>query len=434
MRGERDPHRNCKEAQMTLREFRKAGHGPTLAAAFLYFDVSFMIWVILGPLAPFLGQALHLSAAQKGFLTAVPPLGGALFRPVLGWMTERFGGRRTGLIGLALTLVPLVIGWQFAASFGHFLALGVLLGVAGASFAAALPLASSWYPPEYQGLAMGIAGAGNSGTLLATLFAPRLARAFGWHTVFGLAMIPVALVYVAFFLMAKDGPGSSRTVKRWRDYKTLLQEPDAGWFCFIYSLTFGGFVGLASYLSIFFHDQYALTPVQAGDLTTVVVLFGSFLRPVGGLLADRWGGYRMLLFLLAGIAACLAVVATLPAVQFAMVFLILTMAMLGMGNGAVFQLVPQRFPKQVGIMTGIVGAAGGLGGFFLPSMLGAIKGRTGTFALGFGIFSVVVLTGSAALLYLGRVWRRTWSAESAMRAGLQMMEQDAEAASADLAG
>jgi NNP family nitrate/nitrite transporter-like MFS transporter len=419
---------------MTFREFRRAGHMPTLLAALLYFDVSFMIWVMLGPLGPFIGQALHLSATQKGLLTAIPPLGGAFFRPVLGWMTERFGGRRTGLIGLAVTLLPLFIGSRLATTFGHFLILGVLLGVAGASFAAALPLASGWYPAEYQGLAMGIAGAGNSGTLLATLFAPRLARAFGWHTVFSLAMVPVAVVWLLFFLMAKDGPGA-RTVKRWRDYRALLKEPDSAWFSFLYCLSFGGFVGLASYLSIFFHDQYTLTPVQAGDLTTVVVLFGSFLRPVGGLLADRWGGYRLLLFLFAGVAACIAGMATLPAVQLAMAFLILTMAMLGMANGAVFQLVPQRFPAQVAIMTGVVGAAGGLGGFFLPSMLGAVKDRTGTFAAGFAIFGAVVLAGYAALLYLGRVWRETWSVESAGRAGLLAAAPDkATTTTADMAG
>jgi NNP family nitrate/nitrite transporter-like MFS transporter len=402
---------------MSFREFRKAGHPPTLAAAFLYFDVSFMVWVILGPLGPFIGEALKLSATQKGFLTAVPLLGGSFFRPILGWMTERIGGRRTGLIGLAVSLIPLVCAWRFAAAYEHFLALGILLGVAGASFAAALPIASGWYPPQYQGIAMGIAGAGNSGTLLATLFAPRLAQAFGWRNVFGIAMIPIVVVWVAFFLMARDAPGV-RTVKRWRDYAALLRESDTGWFCFLYSLTFGGFVGLASYLSIFFRDQYAITKVQAGDLTTVVVLFGSFLRPVGGYLADRWGGYRLLLFLLTGISLCLAGVATLPSVSIALVLLVMAMGMLGMGNGSVFQLVPQRFAGKVGIMTGIVGAAGGFGGFLLPSLLGSIKDRTGSFGMGFAIFAAMVLAGAAALLYLGRVWRQSWSAESALRAGL----------------
>src|SRR5260370_27534153 len=185
-------------------------------------------------------------------------------------MTERCGGRRTGLIGLSVSLIPLALGWQLANTYGQFLALGLLLGVAGASFASALPLASGWYPPEHRGLAMGIAGAGNSGTLLATLFAPRLAQAFGWHNVFGIAMIPVTLVWVAFFLMAKDAP-AKRVVKRWKDYASILKEPDSAWFCFIYSITFGGFVGLASYLSVFFHHQYHLPKSHARDFTTVAV-------------------------------------------------------------------------------------------------------------------------------------------------------------------
>ena len=402
---------------MSLRSFRRAGHAPTLVAAFLYFDVSFMVWVILGPLAPFLTRDLKLTATQTGVLTAIPLLGGAFFRPILGWMTERFGGRRTGLVGLSVSLVPLAAGWLFAGRYPHFLALGLLLGVAGASFAAALPLASGWYPPEHQGLAMGIAGAGNSGTLLATLFAPRLARALGWHTVFGLAMIPVACVWLAFFALAKDAPGA-RVVKRWSDYAAILGEADAWWFCFLYSITFGGFVGLASYLSTFFHAQYHLTPVEAGDFTTVVVVFGSFLRPVGGLLADRIGGYRMLLALFAGVGIVLAGVASLPAAPLALALLAAAMAMLGMGNGSVFQLVPQRFAGRIGIMTGVVGAAGGFGGFLLPSVFGLLRDRAGTYALGFALFSGIALAAVAVLLLLSRSWRAKWSAESARRAGL----------------
>jgi len=414
---------------VSLREFRKAGHTPTLAAAFLYFDVSFMVWVILGPLTPFLGEALKLTATQKGLLTAIPLLGGSFFRPILGWMTERIGGRRTGLIGLGAALIPLAAGWQLASQYDHFLALGLLLGVAGASFAAALPLASGWYPPEHQGLAMGIAGAGNSGTLLATLFAPRLAQAFGWRSVFGLAMIPVCLVFAAFFLMAKEAPGA-RVIKKWKDYAGILKEGDSWWFCYIYSVTFGGFVGLASYLSVFFHDQYHLSKVQAGDFTTVVVVFGSFLRPVGGLLADRWGGYRMLIVLLAGVTLCLGGVATLPPAGVALALLAGAMAMLGMGNGAVFQLVPQRFAGRVGIMTGIVGAAGGFGGFLLPAVLGAIKDRSGTFGLGFAVFAAGALVALAMITGIGRVWRSKWSQESARRAGLFPRQFDAFAESA----
>jgi NNP family nitrate/nitrite transporter-like MFS transporter len=402
---------------MSIRDFRKAGHPPTLLAAFLYFDVSFMVWVILGPLGPFIGEAYHLSATQKGLLTAVPLLGGSFFRPVLGWMTERFGGRLTGLIGLGLTVVPLVIAWQLANSLSSFLLLGLLLGIAGASFAAALPLASAWYPPQHQGLAMGIAGAGNSGSLMATLFAPRIAQAIGWRNVFGIAIIPVIIVWIAFFVLARNAPGL-RKAKTWADYKTVLSMGDTGWFCFLYSLTFGGFVGLSSYLSIFFHDQYQLTKVQSGDFTTCVILFGSFLRPVGGAIADRVGGYRLLVGLLAGAALCMAGVATLPAPGVALVILAIGMGMLGMGNGSVFQLLPQRFAGSVGILTGVVGAAGGLGGFMLPSVLGLLRDRTGTFGSGFAVLAALALTGSTVLLMLRGNWSRTWPRQAALRAGI----------------
>lgn len=402
---------------MSLSGFRRAGHTPTLLSAFLYFDISFMIWVMLGPMGPFIGETFKLTAAQKGMLTAIPLLGGSFFRLILGVMTERIGGRKTGLIGLGVSLIPLLLGWRIASSFGEFLAVGVLLGVAGASFAAALPLASGWYPPEYQGLAMGIAGAGNSGTLFATLFAPRLAAAFGWRNVFGFAMIPVAIVWLLFALLAKDAPRKAKP-KTWSDYASVLRVADSGWFCFMYSLTFGGFSGLVSFLTIFFHDQYHLTKVQAGDLTTIVVVFGSFLRPVGGMLSDKIGGYRMLLVLLSGVALCLAGIAMLPTVTIAMALLIPTMGMLGMGNGAVFQLLPQRFPTQVGLLTGLVGAAGGFGGFMLPNILGTLKGWSGSFGTGFSVVALLMGTGAVSLYFLGAVWKRKWTAESAMRAGL----------------
>jgi NNP family nitrate/nitrite transporter-like MFS transporter len=376
-----------------------------------------MVWVILGPLGPFVGEALKLSASQKGFLTALPLLGGSFFRLILGACTERFGGRRTALTGMLLTLVPLMLAWKFASSYSNFLELGVLLGIAGASFAAALPLASGWYPPEYQGLAMGIAGAGNSGTLLATLFAPRLAQMLGWRNVFAIAAIPVIAVWITFFLLAKDAP-VARKAKTWKDYASVLRVADSAWFCFLYSLTFGGFSGFASYLSIFFRDQYHVSKVTAGDLTTVVVIFGSFLRPIGGMLADRIGGYKMLLVLFSVAVLSLGCIATLPPTAVAAVLFAVLMAMLGMGNGSVFQLVPQRFPDRVGVMTGLVGAAGGFGGFMLPSLMGVLKQSTGTFSTGFAVIAFLFLAGLSALLYLKQVWRRTWPSEAAERAGL----------------
>lgn len=402
---------------MERSKFMKSGHFPTLVAAFLYFDVSFMVWVLLGPLAPFLSQQFHLTAYQKGLLTAIPLLGGALFRPLLGVLGERFGERKTGLLGLTLTLVPLIIGWRFAHTPTHFYVLGLLLGIAGASFAVALPIAGRWYPPEYQGLVMGIAGAGNSGTLVATLFAPRIAQKFGWNTTFALAMLPVVIVLCLFALLAKDSPRHTLAPK-WKDYAALLREPDAGWFCFFYSFTFGGFVGLASFLTTFFFDQYGLSKVRAGDITTIVVLAGSFLRPIGGWLSDKIGGYRLLMLLLAGVAVCLTGVGRLPALPLEVALLFLTMGMLGMGNGAVFQLVPQRFAERVGVLTGLVGAAGGLGGFFLPFVLGVVKQRTGQYSGGLFLFGSAFFLASLTLLQLGIRWRAKWHEAAIERAGI----------------
>jgi NNP family nitrate/nitrite transporter-like MFS transporter len=387
-----------------LKDFSRSGHPPTLLTAFLYFDISFMVWVLLGPLGTYIAEDLSLGPAQKGMLTALPLLGGSLFRLVLGPLADRFGGRKIGLVGMAITMLPLALGWLWANSLPQLYLVGILLGVAGASFAVALPMASRWYPPEHQGLAMGIAGAGNSGTLLATLFAPRIAERIGWHGVFGLAMIPLVVVFVMFLLLAKDSPNHVAP-KGLADYVRVLKQPDAVWFCVLYSLTFGGFVGLASFLSIFFRDQYAITKVQSGDLTTLCVFAGSFLRPVGGDLADRIGGLRMLQILFGGVLLLTALVAQLPAVGIVTVLFFLLMALLGMGNGSVFQLVPQRFPKEIGILTGLVGAAGGIGGFLFPSLMGAVKASTGSFAWGF------VLLGAFATfcLLVVSLKSRSWS-------------------------
>src|SRR5262249_17197588 len=207
----------------------------------------------------------------------------------------------------------------------------------GASFAAALPLASRWYPPQYQGLAMGIAGAGNSGTALATFFAPMLALSLGWHGVFGLALIPVVLTLVVYALFAKDS-GKQPAPKALGDYFAVLKHADTWWFNLFYSVTFGGFLGFASYLSVFFHDHYRLEIRAAGFFVPLCVVSGSFLRPGGGYLADKLGGIRLLLMLYCGVGVAMLGVAPLPPLLVGTILLFLAMGMLGMGNGAVFQL------------------------------------------------------------------------------------------------
>jgi MFS transporter, NNP family, nitrate/nitrite transporter len=410
---------------MQLRGFLKAGHTPTLACAFLYFDISFMVWVLLGALANSIVPDLGLDDAERGLMVAVPLLGGAILRLVLGVMTDHIGARRTALIGLMLTVAPLLLGWLWADSFSDILLVGLMLGVAGASFAAALPLASRWYPPQYQGLAMGIAGAGNSGAVLATFFGPLLAGSWGWHTVFGMALIPIVLTLLLVAMFAKESP-TQLEPKPLRDYASVLGQRDTWWFCLFYSVTFGGFVGLASFLNSFFRIQYQLDPVSAGGLATLCVIAGSLLRPVGGYLADRFGGIRMLTGLYLGVATMMLAQAALPPLYVGTALLFLGMGMLGMGNGAVFQLVPQRFSKEIGVVTGVVGAAGGVGGFFLPTLLGGLKQFTGTFAGGFLIFGIASLSCPGLLIVVSRAWEGVFIAHGGL-AALKLQETESPA-------
>lgn len=393
---------------MAGKGFLKSGHTPSLFSAFAYFDISFMVWSMLGPLAVVIMNDYPMDAAQKANLVALPVLGGSILRLVFGFLTDYIGPKRTGQLGMLITFVPLVLGWQFVDSLDSLYIVALLLGFAGASFAAALPLASRWYPPQYQGLAMGIAGAGNSGTVFSTLFANRIATHYdSWHVVFGLAIIPIAIVFIVFSLLAKDSPNQPAP-KKLADYAKVLKLRDTWLFCLLYGVTFGGFVGMANYLTIFFNTQYELSAVRAADFATLCVIAGSFFRPVGGWLSDRIGGINMLLGLYGVVAIMLACISTLPPFGLIVVLLFIMMMSLGMGNGAVFQLVPQRFRDEIGLITGIVGAAGGLGGYFLPKILGNIKQATGSYSTGFLIICGISLLCVFTILIVQGSWKRTW--------------------------
>jgi NNP family nitrate/nitrite transporter-like MFS transporter len=396
-----------------FRSFARAGHAPTLFAAFLYFDLAFMVWVILGPLGVQIGHDLGLSHAQRGLMVATPVLAGAVLRIVMGVLVDHIRPRRAGIVGQIVVLVALAVAWhQGIHSFGQTLVLGIFLGVAGASFSAALPLASRWYPPEHQGKALGIAGAGNSGTVLAALFAPGLAAAFGWNNVFGLALLPLGATLVVYLLLARDAPACPAP-KPLSQYLKVLRDRDAWWFMFFYAVTFGGFVGLASSLTIYFNTQYGLDAKTAGYFTAACVFAGSLVRPVGGAVADRIGGVRSLtaMYLVAG--SLLAIVSTgLSSAWAALGVLVPAMLALGMGNGAVFQLVPQRFRNEIGVMTGLVGMAGGIGGFYLASSLGYSRELTGSYQAGLLIFATLAVAALIGLTSVKARWRTTWGAAS----------------------
>jgi NNP family nitrate/nitrite transporter-like MFS transporter len=394
-------------------DFWSVGHRPTLIAAFLYFDLAFMVWVLLGPLAPEIARTLHLSPAEKGLMVATPTLAGAILRVVIGLSVDRIGPKLSGAISQIVVIAGLLTAWLTGVnSFTGTLALGVLLGVAGASFAIALPLASRWYPPEHQGKAMGLAGMGNSGTVLASLFAPMLAKMFGWNAVLGLVCIPLSIVLVVYLVLAKDSPNQPAP-KSLIAYLHPLKSADAWWLMAFYAVTFGGFSGLSTSLSIYFTDQFGLTPVMAGYATAACVFAGSLVRPMGGALADAIGGVKTLTGVFLVAALMLVGVSYATTLPLALSLFVVAMLALGTGNGAVFQLVPQRFRDEIGVMTGLVGMAGGIGGFYLASSLGFAKQFSGSFASGFLIFAGLALTALVLLTAVKTGWRRNWAAAAA---------------------
>ena len=395
--------------------FWNSGHKPTLIAAFLYFDLAFMVWVLLAPLAPMIAASLALTPAEKGFMVATPTLAGAVLRVVNGLLVDRIGPKRSGAIGQIIVIAGLLSAYLLGVnSFAGTIALGIVLGFAGASFAIALPLASRWYPPEHQGKAMGFAGMGNSGTVLAALFAPVLAKLFGWNAVLGLACIPLTIVFVAYMVMAKDAPGQPAP-KSFGAYLEPLKTADAWWLMAFYSVTFGGFVGLAASLPIYFTDRFGLTPITAGYCTAACVFAGSLVRPMGGALADAIGGCKALSFVFAAAAVALGGVSVAPTVESALALFVLAMLALGVGNGSVFQLVPQRFAQEIGVMTGLVGFAGGIGGFYLASSLGVAKQITGSFSPGFLIFAGLAVLALVGLTAVKARWRASWGAAGGVR-------------------
>ena len=400
-----------EEGLVINREFLKAGHLPTLLSAFFYFDMSFMVWVLLGALAVQMSADLGLSPAQKGFMVALPVLAGALLRVVFGVLVDRLKPKLAGAIGQVIVIADLSIAWLVGIqTYQGTLAVGLVLGVAGASFAVALPLASRWYPPQFQGTALGIAGAGNSGTVFASLFAPGLAALWGWNNVLGLAVLPLSVAFVVYLAAAKNSP-TAPPPKKLPEYATVLRMSDAWWFMFFYAVTFGGFVGLASSLAIYFNTDYGLGAVKAGYFTAACVFCGSLVRPIGGALADRIGGIKTLSLMYALAAVALVAVSFHPeSVYMALALFAAAMLAFGMGNGSVFQLVPQRFRHEIGVMTGLVGMTGGVGGFFLASSLGLSKQLTGTYQGGLLLFASLAVLALIGLTSIKHRWRTTWGA------------------------
>ncbi len=400
-------HHNRKESTMAnWKQFLKSGHPPTLFSAFLYFDFCFAIWVLNGAMAPFISEAFNLSPAQKGFMISVPIMSGAIMRFPLGILSQYIGRKRAALVEMGMILIAMIYGYFFVSTYSDVLAMGVLLGIAGASFGVALSLGSGWFPAQYKGLAMGIAGAGNSGTVLAVLLAPPLAMKYGWQAVYGFAALTMLVPFLVMLIFAKEPP--DREEHTFKELLSCLFEKDGWTFNAIYIITFGGFIGLANFLPTFFHDQFGVTKVEAGQLTMLAAIMGSGIRIVGGYVSDRWGGINSLTLVFIAIIVLMFAQATSPALVTTTILFMLCFAALGMGNGSLFQLVPLRWPTTTAVAGSMIGEIGALGGGFVPNAMGLSKQWTGSFAYGFIAFAAFAGIVFIILRVAQRRWTTSW--------------------------
>ncbi len=418
----------------------KKGNPKALFASFIYFDHSFSIWLLLGALGPFIAEYFNLSGAQKGFMVAIPVISAAIFRINFGHMFQYINGKYIAVGGILLSSVPhiymLIKGFNI--TYEDLLWMGVFLGVAGASFAIALPMAGSNYPKEVQGLVLGLAAAGNIGAVLDGILFPPIAKAIGWQYTFviSILLLLIALIFVILWAEDKTPKNEGNKIypvlaffstlgfmvllaigfqKEWFGvggnigkllipilgsifgilfmplaFKKVFLERDTWVLMLAYSITFGGFVGMSSYIAMLLRDVYTISKVEAGILMSVFAFTGAMIRPLGGYIADKISGATALIFFLGGISLInfIFFLITPPLILGILLFLLLY-TFYGLGNGAVFQLVPHRWPHQTGLMTGIIGAAGGIGGFYLPTVNGIVFEATGSYNLAFALFGVI---------------------------------------------
>jgi MFS transporter, NNP family, nitrate/nitrite transporter len=360
-----------------------------LALATLSMTVGFAVWSLLSPLAPLFRQQLGLSATEAGILVAVPVILGSIARIPLGVVTDRFGGRIVFTVFLYFLTLPLVLA-GLTTGFGSLLGMAFILGVAGAVFTIGVPFVARWFPPERQGMALGIYGMGNIGTAVSALVAPAVARELGWPFAFWV-FVPVVLVMGTLVLLfGRDAPGPRPSITL-SQRLVPLRRPSAWVLSLFYFLTFGGFVAISVYLPTFLVDAFGLAPGDAAARAAGFVVLATLTRPIGGTLADRWGGAPVLNATFLTVALLPIVLAFQPGIATITVAFLGMAAALGLGNGAVFKLVAETFPRETGTVTGLVGAAGGLGGFFPPILMGLVRDATGAYSIGFMLLSELAL-------------------------------------------
>jgi MFS transporter, NNP family, nitrate/nitrite transporter len=366
-----------------------------LFLATMAFAVAFANWGIISGLAPLLRKELGLSVTQASVMIAIPVLLGSVGRIPLGLMTDRYGGRIVFSILLAFTIVP-AVALSLNHSYPSLLFWGFWMGLAGTSFAVGVAFVSGWFPPSQQGTTLGIYGAGNIGQSVAVFGGPVLAANIGIPATF-LVFSAAAVAWGGIFaLSANNAKPPSKSKSLAENIEVLKTEKLAWVLSIFYALTFGGFVALSIYLPTLYKEVFSLAPADAGARTALFVLVATLSRPIGGILSDKIGGQKLLLGVFLGIAA-ISYLMAMPSIVLFTIGSIGCAILFGLGNGGVFKLVPQYFPQQTGSVTGLVGAAGGLGGFFPPIVLGICRDTTGSYAIGFGLLIFFALSCTVIL-------------------------------------
>ncbi len=369
------------------------------------FAVSFAVWGLIAALAPTFTQIYNLSATEKSLMIAVPVLLGSIGRLFSGLLADKYGGRNVFAALLIFSAVP-AIAIGFSTSFTQLIIFGLFLGIAGTTCPVGVGFTSRWFAAEKQGTALGVYGMGNIGQSVAVFFAPVLALQLGdWRTVFFIFAAVTFIWGIVFFTFAENDATTARPKSLGESLAVLKRSKIAWILSLFYFLTFGGFVALALYMPTFLREIFALTPTDAGARTAGFVVLATFMRPVGGILADKLGGAKVLIFVFAAIAV-LSPLLGFTTIGLFTVGALGCAAALGLGNGAVFKLVPQYFPKETGTVTGLVGAFGGLGGFFPPIELGLVKDATGSYTIGFMLLSLFAL-GCLAVNYFAFIRGRS---------------------------
>jgi NNP family nitrate/nitrite transporter-like MFS transporter len=380
------------------------GQTRALVLATIAFTACFYAWSILGPLSPTLQKDLGLSEFQTAVMVAIPVLLGSVLRVPMGLLTDIFGGRRIFTALMVFSIVPITALAIWHDSLGAVIVLGFFLGAAGSSFAVGVPFVNGWYPPVRRGFALGVYGMGMGGTVLAALTAPRIAKHVSVTAAFVLAAVLLALATLIFFALARDAapPAPRQGPLRLLAPLAIFRRSAQAWaLTLFYFLSFGGFVAMFLYLPKLLTGVFDLSKTDAGARAAGFALLAVVARPTGGWLSDRVDARNVLR---ASFAATV-VLATLLAFTYKhmvpLTIECLTLAVaFGLGTGAVFKLVPQWFPTEVGAVTGVVGAAGGLGGFFPPLVMGIVKSITGSYTIGFLLLAGVAVF---ALIVLGRL-------------------------------